>query len=420
MFGKICKIKVKLGLGILTIGFFGSAACVLAEPLITETTLPDNFGKIDRVSVPSQVSQKALNLPAPPVIEASSYVLVDFLSNKIIIEKDREKKVEPASLTKMMTMYVVDHELKKGKLKHEDKVTISEHAWRMDGSRMFVDVNSQVAVGDLIKGVIIQSGNDASVALAEHIAGSEALFAEMMNAYAKQLGMQHSHFVNATGLPDPQHYTSATDMAILAKAIIRDFPETYKIYAEKSFKYKNILQHNRNRLLWRNPLVDGIKTGHTDAAGFCLVSSGQKENMRLIAVVLGATSDNSRTEESNKLLSYGFRFFETRKLYQKHQNLQTAKIWMGKHNTLELGAAEDIYVTLPQGTEPARLVAKLNLPKSLEAPRKQGEAVGHLEISLDQKIIATHPIVALNNIEKAGWFGRSWDYLRMKVQAWWG
>ena len=287
-------------------------------------------------------------LPRPPAIATNAYLLVDYNSNTIIAEKNSTLLVEPASLTKMMTMYIVDSEIKAGKLKLDQPILISKNAWQATGSRMFLNVDTRVTVEELIKGVIIQSGNDASVALAEHIAGSEQSFADLMNSYAQMLGMKDSHFVNATGMPDKEHVTTAKDMAILARAIIKNFPETYKIYAQKEFVYNGIHQQNRNQLLWRNPIVDGIKTGHTDNAGYCLVASGKVADMRLIAVVMGAKSDKSRTEEANKLLTWGFRFYESNLVRQANVKLQDVKVWMGKDKKLDIGFAEDLYITAPQ------------------------------------------------------------------------
>jgi D-alanyl-D-alanine carboxypeptidase (penicillin-binding protein 5/6) len=355
-------------------------------------------------------------IPAPPALAAKSYILIDHLSDYVIAEQDVDKRVEPASLTKMMTVYVADHAIKSNKLKLTDMVFISKEAWQTSGSRMFVDVNNSVSVDDLLKGIIIQSGNDASVALAEHIAGTESAFAELMNFYAKQLGMINTHFVNATGLPDPNHYTTARDMAILAKALIRDFPETYKIYSQKEYTYKNIKQTNRNRLLWRSEWVDGIKTGHTDNAGYCLVASGQKEGMRLIAVVMGANSDSARIDETNKLLAYGFRFFETRKLYPAGMAVKKTRIWMGQEKEVTLGVAEDLYVTIGHG-QYDRLKAAINVEKVIKAPAPLGTVLGTIAIQLDDKTIIERPIIALNEIKAGGFFSRVYDRIALTVHT---
>lgn len=360
--------------------------------------------------------QPTLVIPAPPILSAKSFILIDPLSNYVIAEQNVEQRVEPASLTKMMTVYVVDHARKSGKLKLTDMVKISEKAWKTSGTRMFVEVNAEVPVNDLLRGIIIQSGNDASVAIAEHVAGTESAFAELMNFYAKQLGLVNTHFVNATGLPDPNHYTSARDMATLAKALIRDFPESYALYAEKEFTYKNIKQENRNRLLWINDFVDGIKTGHTDSAGYCLVASGKKDNMRLIAVVMGTKNDSTRTDETNKLLAYGFRFYESRKLYPGLTSLKKTRIWNGKEKEVDLALAEDLYVTIGQG-QYDHLKTAIQVNPSIKAPAPKGTALGTLIVQLDNKTISEHPVVALTTVEAGGFLNRLYDNVALSVQS---
>lgn len=360
-----------------------------------------------------------LIIPAAPTIGAKSYLLIDYLSDSVLASQDIDLPVEPASLTKMMTVYVVDNALHEGKIKLTDLVHISPKAWRTQGSRMFLQVDTDVSIQDLLLGIIIQSGNDASVAIAEHIAGSEAAFAELMNYYAKQLGMSHTYFVNATGLPDPNHVTTARDMAILAKAIIRDFPESYKLYSQKEFLYQNIKQTNRNRLLWRNDLVDGIKTGHTDNAGYCLVASGcKKEGIRLIAVVMGSKSDNARIDDTNALLNYGFRFFETRKLYPAGTPIKQSRIWMGTDKEVNLGLQDDFYITVGQG-QYDKLKATVTVPNVLKAPVTQNEALGSLQVHLNDKLIAERPIVALNAVPKGGFLSRLYDRLALAIQLLW-
>lgn len=354
------------------------------------------------------VPQTTMIIPAAPALAAKSYILIDYLSDYVIAEQDIDQRVEPASLTKMMTVYVTDHALKEGRIKPTDKVRISEKAWKMKGSRMFVEVNSSVSVEDLLRGVIVQSGNDASLALAEYIAGSEAHFVELMNAYAQQLGMINTHFTNASGWPDSNHYSSARDMAILAKALIRDFPDTYSIYAQKEFTYNDIRQENRNRLLWRDNLVDGIKTGHSDAAGYCLVASGQKENTRLIAVVMGTKDDSARFDETSKLLNYGFRYYETRKLYPAQTSLKRSRIWLGNEKEVSLGLAEDLYVTVNK-QQYDRLKATINVGGIIKAPAKPGTALGVLSIELDDQVLVEKPIVALTDVEEGGFFSRLYD-----------
>ena len=358
--------------------------------------------------------QPTVIIPAPPALAAKSYILIDYLSDYVIAEQDIDQRVEPASLTKMMSVYVTGHALKTGKLKLKDLVRISEKAWKTPGSRTFLEVNSLVPVEDLLHGIIIQSGNDASVALAEHVAGSEEAFTDLMNYYAKQLGMVNTHFANASGLPDPNHYTSVRDLAILAKSLIRDFPDLYSIHSQKEFVYKDIKQPNRNRLLWRNPLVDGIKTGHTDSAGFCLVASGQKDNMRLIAVVVGTQSDNARIDETNKLLTYGFRFFETRKLYPAETALKKSRVWMGKEKEINLGLTQDLYVTIGQG-QYDRLKANIDVEKVIKAPATRGAVLGTLAIQLDNKTIVERPVVALEEVLPGSILSRGYDTFALAI-----
>ncbi len=355
-------------------------------------------------------------IPSAPILSSKSYLLIDHNSDKILAEKDINERVEPASLTKMMTMYVIDNELKNNNLHMEDEILISKNAWQAPGSRMFLEVGKKVPVKDLINGVIIQSGNDASTALAEHIAGSEQAFADLMNVYAKILGMNNSHFTNATGLPDPEHYTTAYDMAILTKAIIHDFPETYNIYSQKSFTYNGIEQFNRNRLLWRNNTVDGIKTGHTDSAGFCLVASGKNADMRLTAIILGAASDEMRVTEANRLLIWGFRFFETHLVHAASQSLQNIRVWMGNAKQLDIGLQQDLYVTIPHG-QFNKLDISLSIPKIIKAPMEKGTSIGTYKIALHDKTIVEQPIIALDTIKTGGLWNRIKDSSILSIQA---
>lgn len=349
-------------------------------------------------------------IPAAPQLAASGYVLQDFHSGRIIAELNADKQMEPASLTKMMTTYVVVHELKSGNIKLTDKVTISDKAWRMPGSRMFVEVNTQVSIEDLLKGIVIQSGNDASVAIAEHVAGSEETFASLMNQYAARLGMSGTHFVNSTGLPHKEHFTTPRDLARLASALIRDFPEHYKWYSEKKFTYNNITQYNRNKLLWRDKTVDGVKTGHTESAGYCLVASSVRDDMRLLSVVLGTDSERAREQESRKLLNYGFRFYRTHQLYAAGAALSDAKIWKGKQDQLALGLKEDLYVTVPRGTY-KRLKPSISYASVIEAPVNKHAVFGSVDINLDDKVIASRELVALHEVEEGGWWKRLVDSL---------
>jgi D-alanyl-D-alanine carboxypeptidase (penicillin-binding protein 5/6) len=355
--------------------------------------------------------------PKPPNIAAKSYLLVDYNSGKILAAKDAQMKAEPASLTKMMVVYIIDNEIKEGKLKLTDEILISKHAWQAPGSRMFVQVDTRVKVEDLIKGVIIQSGNDATIALAEHIAGSEQAFADLMNRYAQMLGMQHSHFVNATGLPDKDHLTTAEDMAILARALIKNFPETYKIYAQKEFTYNGIRQTNRNLLLWRNNIVDGIKTGHTDTAGYCLVASGTDGNMRLVSVVMGTKSDSARTEESNKLIQWGFRFFETHPILKSGESLQQAKVWMGKQKKIAVGLEDDLYITTPHG-DYKKYTATANVLNFIKAPIYKGQIVGNYVVQDENhEVVLEKPIVALTAVPKGNILQRGRDYVMLNVKS---
>jgi serine-type D-Ala-D-Ala carboxypeptidase (penicillin-binding protein 5/6) len=357
-------------------------------------------------------SQAATLIPATPKIKAKGYLLIDFTSGRVLAEKKSDQRLEPASLTKMLTSYVIANELANGNISLNDEVRISEKAWRMQGSRMFVEVGKTVSVEDLLKGVIIQSGNDATVALAEHVAGSEDAFVSLMNQHAAELGMLDSNFVNSTGLPNKEHYTTPRDLAKLAVALIRDFPEDYKLYSQKKFVYNNISQYNRNRLLWRNKYVDGIKTGHTESAGYCLVASAQRDGMRLISVVLGTRSDEARNSESQKLLTYGFRFFETHRLYKAGEALTTARVWKGAQEELSLGLAEDLYLTIPKG-QYKKLVANMKLGARITAPIKQGQAFGSVNVSLGDEQYAKRKLVALTAVEAGGLVSKLIDEVKL-------
>lgn len=354
--------------------------------------------------------------PTVPTIAAKSYILQDFASGRIIAEQNAQQRLPPASITKLMTAYVVSHELLAGNITLADDVLISEKAWRMVGSRSFIEVNTKVPVEVLLRGMIIQSGNDAAVALAEHIAGSEETFAQMMNQYAQQLGMVDTNYRNATGLPSPEHYTTAKDIAILSAAIIRDFPEHYKWYAEKEYTYNNITQHNRNKLLWRDTTVDGLKTGHTEEAGYCLAASAKRSGMRLISVVLGTRSENARAQETQKLFNYGFRFFETHDLYKAGVRVTSSKIWKGSEKELTLGLAESLAVTVPRGRY-KELVAVTNLQQAIVAPVAQGTVLGEVEIRLDNEVVAKRPLIALTTVEQGSWWRRIVDTILMLI---WG
>lgn len=354
--------------------------------------------------------------PSAPSVAAKSYILQDFASGRILAESNSTERLPPASITKLMTAYVVSHELDAGNIALDDEVLISEKAWRMVGSRSFIEVNTKVPVEVLLRGMIIQSGNDAAVALAEHIAGSEETFAQMMNQYAQKLGMIDTNYRNATGLPDPEHYTTAKDIAILSAAIIRDYPDHYKWYAEKEFTYNGITQHNRNKLLWRDTTVDGLKTGHTEEAGYCLAASAQRSDMRLISVVLGTRSENARAQETQKLFNYGFRFFETHDLYQAQTKVVDSKVWKGAAQQLDLGLSKPLAVTVPRG-QYKDLVASTNIQQPLIAPIEAGSQVGQVEIRLGDVVIAQQPLVALNTIEQGSWWRRLIDSILLLI---WG
>ncbi|MHA7840954.1 MAG: D-alanyl-D-alanine carboxypeptidase family protein [Gammaproteobacteria bacterium] len=352
--------------------------------------------------------------PTPPSLDASAYILVDAHSGAILAEKNADKRLPPASLTKIMTMYVTSQALHAGQLHLQDKVHISHKAWRMGGSKMFIKVGDNVSIENLVQGIIVQSGNDACVAIAEHIAGDEEAFTTLMNQQAAKLGMNNSHFTDSTGLPHPDHYTSPRDMAILARAIINDFPEFYRWYSEKEFTYNNITQHNRNRLLWRYQHADGIKTGHTDEAGYCLASSAQQDDMRLIAIVFGAPSDAARTTDSVRLFNYGFRFYETHRLFTKEDVIAQPRVWMAEQNTIPVGLEKPLYLTVPRG-QVDKLTTKIYYHNPLQGPIEKGQILGNLVITLDDNILAQKPIIALQANGQANIFSRIMDYLAMKI-----
>jgi D-alanyl-D-alanine carboxypeptidase (penicillin-binding protein 5/6) len=351
-------------------------------------------------------------VPAAPQLAAKAWVLMDGASGNILVENAGEERLPPASLTKLMTAYIATKEIEGGRIAESDLVTVSEHAWRTGGSRMFIKVGSQVSVSDLLHGIIIQSGNDASVALAEHIAGSEDAFADMMNTTAQKLGMSNSHFMDATGLPNPDHYSSAKDMAILARAIIYGEPTHYAIYAQKEFFWNNIKQPNRNLLLWRDKTVDGLKTGHTDEAGYCLVASAVRDGQRMIAVVFGTNSEQARAAETQKLLTYGFRFFETQTFYKKGAELTKAMVWKGSEHEVKAGLSEDLTMTVPRG-QLKQLQANMVVEPNLMAPIQQGQVIGKVEVKLNDKVVRTADLVALNAVEEGGFFRRIWDSIRL-------
>ena len=353
-------------------------------------------------------------IPAPPSIAASSYILIDANSGKVIAEKNADQKLPPASLTKLMTSYVVSYQLAQGEISNDDRVAVSRNAWAQNpvfagSSLMWIEVGKQVSLGDLHRGIVISSGNDASVALAEHLASSEEGFADVMNQHARLLGMTNSNFANSHGLPADNHYMTARDLATLSQAILQ-YPEEYALYSEREFTFNNITQQNRNRLLWQDSSVDGLKTGHTEQAGYCLVTSAKKAGMRLISVVMGAKSQSARESETKKLLAYGFRYYETHQLYSQGDQLSENRLWGGKDDRLALGVERDIHLTMPRGRH-ADLQAVMNINQHIKAPITQGREYGELVISLEDEELLREPLVALQSVEQSGIIGRLWDSL---------
>lgn len=362
-------------------------------------------------------AQSADPVPEPPRLPVRGYLLADHYSGAILAADNAEERMEPASITKLMTAYVVYSHLRDGLVALDQLVSVSEKAWRTGGSRMFIEVNTQVSVEDLLRGMVIQSGNDATVALAEFIAGSEEAFVTLMNRESARLGMTQSSWRNTTGLPDPEHYTTARDIATLTRALIRDFPEPYRLYSEREFTYNDITQSNRNRLLWQDASVDGVKTGHTSTAGYCLVSSARRDGTRLIAVVLGADREADRFSASLSLLNYGFRFFETHRLFGAGESLTRTRVWKGRQNEVSLGLAQDLWVTVPRGRY-SELTPTVEIADRIQAPLLPGSAVGEVVVSLGGQPVARSPLVALEDIPEAGLAGRLWDGLLMTVFGW--
>lgn len=351
-------------------------------------------------------------IPSAPQISATAYLVMDADTGKVVLSDKADERFAPASLTKMMTSYIVEYELGKGNIGKDDLVLVSEKAWRTQGSRMFIKEGTQVKLEDLLKGIIIQSGNDASVAVAEHIAGSESAFADLMNQHAKLLGMKNTHFVNATGLPAEGHFSTAEDLAILAKAIIQKFPEHYGIYSEKYFTYNQIRQPNRNKLLWRDHTVDGIKTGHTEEAGYCLVASAKRDGMRLISVVMGTNSEESRAQESQKVLAYAFRYFRTHKLYGSDELLNTAKVWGGIEDQVRLGLNEALAVTIPRG-QADQLEATMDVDKVIKAPVVKGQEYGAVRVTLNGEDVVRVPLVAMDSVDEGGILKKIWHTIML-------
>ncbi len=361
------------------------------------------------VALPAEI----MPAPAPPVIGAKSYLVIDSRTGAELAALNPDEPLAPASLTKLMTTYVVFDALARGQISLDEEVTVSEKAWRMEGSRMFVEVGTRVSVEDLLLGMIVQSGNDASVALAEHVAGSESVFAEMMNQQAARLGMRSSHFVNATGLPEDGHLTTARDLATIARALIEDFPEYYRWHAVREFTYNDIRQANRNTLLWRDPSVDGLKTGHTEDAGYCLVASAERNDMRLVSVVMGTSSTRARTDGTQALLNYGFRFYETRLLYRAGEAVTTARVWKSRDESTRLGVLDDLYVTLRRGAYD-QLESTLDIPAAIMAPLIAGQPVAELRVHLGGRQLLAAPLRALDDNPS----GSLWQRMRDGIALW--
>ena len=388
-------------------------ATVSAGLVLAQTPAPQ---PMPQASAPTP----AVAIPPAPKPAGTAWVLMDYTTGQVLAGENYDERLEPASITKVMTSYVVAAEIKNGKIKPTDPVLMSERAWReggagTDGSYSGFELNKTAPLVDMEKGMAVQSGNDAAIALAEHTAGSEEAFASLMNSYAARIGMKNSHFVNAHGLSAPEHYSTAHDLALLGQAMIRDYPETYAYNKIKEFKVGAMNpQPNRNLLLWRDPAVDGIKTGHHSGAGYCLMSSAQRGDQRLIAVVMGSTSEKTRADDSMALLNWGFRFFETHRLYETGKAIAQQRVWKGTTKQVQLGVAQPLLVGVPRGRY-ADLKPSMDVPKVLEAPIKKGQAIGTVKVSLDGKLVAQAPLVALNEVEQGGFFRRLWDSFMM----WW-
>ena len=384
------------------------------EPAVTTTVSAETPAQTNRPQLNSAAptATQPLITPKPPQINATSYILMDALTGKTLVEYSSDQPLPPASLTKIMTTYVADMEIAAGNISLNDEVTVSVKAWQAEGSKMFIQEGTQVRVEDLMRGIIIQSGNDASIALAEHIAGSEEAFADLMNQHAKQLGMSNSNFLNSSGLPDPNHKMSAHDLATLAGTIITRFPEQYKIYGEREFTYNNIRQPNRNSLLFTDRTVDGMKTGFTDDAGYCLVASSMRDGIRLIAVILGADSTDARAIEAQKLLTYGFRFFENYQLFSTNQVLANSQVWSGKTDNVNIGIKDAMIVTIPRG-QAEMLETVLDLDQDLRAPIVAGQVLGKVRVSLGEEVLYDGQVVAMHDVELGSWIKRFMDWLQL-------
>jgi D-alanyl-D-alanine carboxypeptidase (penicillin-binding protein 5/6) len=382
-----------------------------------DAAAPDAASDAATAVAPATTAAPATALPPPPQLNARSFIVIDHESGRVLAAFEPDARQEPASLTKLMTAYVVFHSLKEGRIKLGDMVTVSENAWRqaapkLGGSAMYIEVGTQVSVENLLQGMIVQSGNDATVALAEHVAGNEATFVQMMNTFAKRLGLTGTHFTDAAGMPNPEQYITARDAALLANALIHEFPEYYKWYSQKEFTWNDITQQNRNGLLWRDPTVDGVKTGHTKSAGYCLVTSAKRGDMRLVSAVMGTDSMRAREEASSALLNYGFNFFETKRIYAAGQPLTTMRVWKGKQDEVGLTVGRDLYVTNQRG-HVSSVKADFELPETLIAPLAKNKPVGKAKVVVDGQTIATYDLFPAADVPAAGFFGRAWDSLRL-------
>lgn len=397
MYWKIPVKTLNLLLSFLFISLISFLA--FANPIIPVSTQP----------------RPSLTTPPIPTIDAKGYILMDAYSGKVLAEQNADDHMAPASLTKLMTMYIISNAIKNGSIHPNDKVKISTKAWQTGGSKMFIKVNDEVPVSDLLQGIVVASGNDASVAMAEYLAGTEDAFASLMNDQAQALGMKNTHFVDSNGLPNPEHYSSPRDLAILAQAIIKNFPQDYRLYSAKWFTYNGIKQPNRNRLLWRFQFADGLKTGHTDDAGYCLVASALKDGTRLISVVMGAPSDKVRTEESIRLLTYGFRFYETHKLYSANKPVTKARVWKGESKETPVGVKDDFYVTIPFG-QFKNVKTEITVADPAKAPVTKGQKMGAVNVVLNNQVLASIPLIALEDDSKGGFFGNMVDSITYGIE----
>jgi serine-type D-Ala-D-Ala carboxypeptidase (penicillin-binding protein 5/6) len=403
---------------LLLVSFLFLSAQLYAQssiPTSTVTVPTPQVTTVPRPEVPTpQAVQASMPIPEAPVLPVKSYVLMEHETGQILAEQNANERVEPASITKVMAAYVVFHELRAGRAKLTDLVEISERAWRMEGSRMFAKVGDKIPLEQLMLGMIVQSGNDSTVAIAEHLAGTEDAFVAMMNNYAKKLGLTGTNFTNSPGLSSPEHYTTARDVAQLARAVVNEFPDYYKWYSVREFTWNNVKQYNRNQLLARDQSVDGMKTGHTENAGYCLVASAKRQDLRLFSVVMGSDSEGNRTQQSQAVLNYGFRFFESHQLYAAGQVLKEPEIYKGDSDTVKLGVANALRIVIPRGHY-EKLSASMELPSLLSAPIAKGQALGMVRVKLQDKLVAERSLVAIDAVAEGGFFSRMAD----GIALWW-